>query len=176
MASRMERIGIDLPTAFGPKLVDHGQLQDARSETQGCRGAVGQTLAIDLVKLDPIDHDLQVLNLLGRNLEVLVDLMGLAIDPNPCVTTPEQILQKGFDRLVGMWGDGGQEQAPLGQRRVLPSLVLFQHPSVEDLIDRLGFDGGIALRAMLFAHPRKEHPEVIVDFGDRADRRARGMR
>ncbi len=43
---------------------------------------------------------------------------------------------------------------------------------VDDLLDALALDR-VAVRAMRDADPREQQPQVVVDLGDRADRRAR---
>ena len=47
------------------------------------------------------------------------------------------------------------------------------HDAVDDLLAGLGGDRPAALRTMPLAHPGVEHPQVIVNLGDRADGGAR---
>ena len=50
------------------------------------------------------------------------------------------------------------------------------HDLVDDLIGRLAPDRAPAVEAVRMADPRVEHPQVVVDLGDGADRRARVAR
>ena len=102
--------------------------------------------------------------------------MCLAIDPNPCVTRPEQVLQEALEVLIRLKRHGCQQQASLWQLFIAAGFFLLLHPAIENLIDRLGLDRSIALRAMLLAHPRIEHSEIIVNLRDCPDGRTGSVR
>ena len=54
--------------------------------------------------------------------------------------------------------------------------VLQRHDLVDDLLGRLGGDRPPAVEAVRLADPRPQQAQVVVDLGDRADRRARVAR
>ena len=62
--------------------------------------------------------------------------------------------------------------AVLDQRRQDQQACPFREGEdlVHDLLDRLALDR-VAVRAMRDADPREQQPQVVVDLGDRADRR-----
>ena len=94
MARRVKRVSLDLPSRLRPRIIDEGKLCDTQSESQRRRSAVCQSLAIDLVELDSIHDHLELLHLLCRNLQLVIDLLSFSIDPYPRVTHPQEILQK----------------------------------------------------------------------------------
>ena len=53
---------------------------------------------------------------------------------------------------------------------------LDRHYTVNHILDLLGFDWQPGRGAVGYAHPRKQKPHIVVDFGHRSDRGARIFR
>jgi hypothetical protein len=142
--------------------VDH---QLALALAQRGLDRVGEAAAVIGADRDPIDHQLDgVLLLLLEGLDVL-EADHHAVDPDPD--------EAGLARV-------GQELAELalavvGLGRVQGDLGLVGQRG--QLVDHLGGrplgDRAAALVAALLADARVEHAQVVVDLGDRADRRPR---
>ena len=100
--------------------------------------------------------------------DLLVEPAQLAVDLDPRVALPPHLLQQ-FPVLA---------LAPPRHRRHHHELdpLLQGHQPVDDLLLGLAGDRLAAARAVGRADPRPEQPQVVVDLGHRADRRARVAR
>ena len=120
-------------------------------------------------QLEPVDDDLhRVLGVL-RKLRHRVDLVHLAVDANAHETLGAELHDE-LELLALAVDDDGREDHEL---RVLGK----RQRRVDHLRDR--HRGELLLRmvrAIRIADAREEQPEVVVDLGDGADRRARVVR
>ena len=91
--------------------------------------------------------------------------ISLPIDAHPRIPAGANLVPQRFVLLANLDIERGH-QVELRARRL-------GHDLVDDLVGRLRADRNIAGRAMRRAQPRHQHAEVIVNFGHRADRRAR---
>jgi hypothetical protein len=112
-----------------------------------------------------VDHDLdRVLELLVQDDLVLEEaLLPVHLDAGEAV--PAELVQQ-VSVLALAVADDRRVDGELRPLRQLEDLV-------DDRLDRLAGDRAAADRAMRPADARVEEPEVVVDLGDGADRRAR---
>ena len=111
-----------------------------------------------------IDDDLDRMALVLVELRRLGDVDHDAIDADP----HEALASRALEDPVALG------LAVLDQRRQDQQACPFREGEdlVDDLLDRLALDR-VAVRAMRDADPREQQPQVVVDLGDRADRRTR---
>ena len=117
---------------------------------------------------EPVDDHLDGVLLVAGQVDLVGELVHLAVDAGPGVALGGQV---GEQRLVGALAaahDRGQhlEAGALGQLE----------DAVDDLLRGLAGDLRAALRAVGHADAGVEQPEVVVDLGDRADGGARVAR
>jgi hypothetical protein len=127
--------------------------------------AFGQALLGVGANFQPVDHDfdgvLPVLVELGHG----IDLVHLAVDPYPHEALSSQFGEE-FEILA---------LAPYHQRGEDHELGVFrqrQH-GVDHLRHGLRGQGDVVFRTLRITHPRVQQAQVVVDFGDGADGRAR---
>ena len=127
-------------------------------------GAVGRLGVADDVA---VDDDLDRVALVLVELRRVGDVEHLAVDPDADEALAAGAVEDPVALGLAVLDERPEdEQArPLGQRQDL----------VDDLLDRLALDR-VAVRAVRDADPREQQPEVVVDLGDGADRRARVAR
>ena len=112
-----------------------------------------------------IDDDLDVVPHLAIEREVVGERNVFAIDAGAHEALLAQVLEQVLV-LAFLAADDGGEDGVLRSR-------FNRHDAGDDLLARLGRDRLAALGAMAVADAGVEHAEEIVDFGDRADGRAR---
>ena len=97
-------------------------------------------------------------------LQELVDVDDLAVDPGPDVALPGEVLEQRVVLALAAAHDRRQhlEAGALGQLQ----------DAVDDLLRRLALQPGAVVRAVLDADAGVQQAQVVVDLGDRADRRA----
>ena len=95
----------------------------------------------------------------------LAELDLLAVDEGARVSARGELLEE-VDELALLLRDDGAEHLVAGARLEL-------HELVGDLLHGLALDGLAADRAVRHADARPEQAHVVVDLGDRADRRPR---
>jgi hypothetical protein len=95
----------------------------------------------------------------------LRELDELAVDDRARVALRGELLEE-VDELALLLRDDGRDDLVA---RALGQL----HELVRDLLHRLALDLGAALGAVRHADARPQQTHVVVDLGDRADRRAR---
>ena len=117
---------------------------------------------------EPVDDDLDGVLLLLVELGRLVEGVGLAVDPGPGEPLGLELAEQ-VDVLALAAADHRREHLEAG------ALLEGEDP-VDDLLRRLPGDRRAAGRAVRAAGAGVEQPEVVVDLGDRADRRARVLR
>jgi hypothetical protein len=127
--------------------------------------AFGQALFGVGADFQPVDHDfdgvLPVLVELGHG----VDLVHLAVDPYPYEALRPQFGEE-FEVLA---------LAPYHQRGEDHQFGVFRQRQhrVDHLRHGLRGEGDVVFRALRVTHPGVQQAQVIVDFRDRADGRAR---
>ena len=152
---RRRRDELDLGHAFG-------QLQRGLQR-------VGEPALDAVAPHEAVDDDLDRVLLVPRQplvaLQELGDVDDLAVDPGPHVALAGEILEQGLVLALAAAHHGRQHLEPraLGQ----------QQDAVDDLLRRLALQPGAVVRAVLDTDARVEQAEVVVDLGDRADRRPR---
>jgi hypothetical protein len=144
--------------------VDEVEQHEAAGEVERRLDGVGQPALGGPLDREPIDDDLDGVFLLLVERRRLVERVDLAVDPGPReplrLELPEQL-----DVLA--------LAAPDHRRQDLEARALVEGENlVDDLLGRLALDRGAAGRTVGVADPGVEEAEVVVDLGDRADRRA----
>ena len=96
--------------------------------------------------------------------DVRIELMDRAVHAGPDEALLQEILEEVliFPLLLA---DERGEDVEFGSGRKLQD-------AVQNFVPRLGRDGAVALGAVPLADAREEDAEIVVDFRDRADRRA----
>ncbi|KAF5043981.1 hypothetical protein DSECCO2_496600 [anaerobic digester metagenome] len=113
-----------------------------------------------LVDAQSVDDHIDVVLAVALEGDLLARPSDLAVDPDPGVAFPVEVLE---DLLVGtllLPDDRGEDGDRPGHRR---------GDVVGYLLRRLGLDGDMVFRAERRPYPGEEEPEVVVDLGDRAD-------
>jgi maleylpyruvate isomerase len=183
---RLELVGVDGVLVGARHLLAEAQLaarvlgvevdevEDHQPAGQQERGLhrIGEPPLRGLLDREPVDDDLDRVLLLLLELrpvgEHRVKAVGVAVDAHPREALRLQLPEQ-LDVLALAAADHrGQdlEAAPLLQRQDL----------VDDLLRRLPLDRRPTGRAVRPAGPGVEQAEVVVDLGDRADRRAGVLR
>ena len=129
---------------------------------------LGQALAEALLHHQAVDHDRDVVLELLVEHDLLVKPAQLAVDDRPGVALLAHLLEHPPVLALALAHDRRQdhEAGPLVEG----------HHAVDDLLDRLPLDRLAAVEAVRLPDPRPQQPQVVVDLGDRADRRARVAR
>ena len=132
-----------------------------RPAVRRSRGAVGRLGVADDVA---VDDDLDRMALVLVELRCVGDVVLLTIDADADEALPSCGVDDPIALGLPVLDQRAQheEPRPLRQREHL----------VDDLLDALALDR-VAVRAMRHADAREQQPQVIVDLGDRADRRPR---
>ena len=157
-------LGEGLPRGI-PLLVDEVDLHDAAGEPERRLDRVGDA-AEDVGARDQAvddDPDVVLVGLLERRR--LGELDQLAVDDRARVALGAELLEE-VDELALLLADDGRDDLVA---RALGQL----HELVGDLLHRLALDDLAALGAVRHADARPQQAHVVVDLGDRADRRAR---
>ena len=115
-----------------------------------------------------VDDDGDVVFVLLVELDLLVEAAQLAVDLGPRVALEPHLLEQ-FAVLAFAAADDRGHDHEFGP-------VLERHQPVDDLLLGLAGDLLAALRAERGPDPRPEQPQVVVDLGHGADRRARVAR
>ena len=142
-------------------------LQHDRSLAGASRGRqrIGNARANPLFHHETIDDDLdRVLALLVQSRDPF-DVHDLAVDAHPNETFLARVAKHA---LVLAFARAHERRQHLHLRPFAER----QH-AIGHLIDRLRLDGLVAVRAVRFPDPRVEQSQIVVDLGDRTDRRAR---
>ena len=150
------------------RAVHHLDLDHALGELERRLERVGQAGAEGVLDHEAVDHDLDRVLLGLGELDLLGQLAELAVDAHPHVALAPQVEEQ-LAVLALAPANHRREQddaAARGQR----------HEAVDHLLDGLRGDHAAAPGAMRDADPGEEHAQVVVDLGDRPDRRARVLR
>src|SRR6185436_6966407 len=98
-------------------------------------------------------------------LDLFVELSNLPVNPGAIKTRACKLLDLLFELALSAANDRSEDHHPLAFGKMCHLL--------DDLIDRLTGNGAAALRAVGLTDRRKKQTKIIVDFGDRSDRRSR---
>src|SRR6185369_9398413 len=114
---------------------------------------------------DAIDHHLDVMLVFLVERGRVLDRVEFAVDADP---GEARLLPFGelFAILALAAADDGGEQ-------IMPRAFGQLHRAVDHLADLLGLDRKAGRRGVWYSDPRPEQAEIIVDFGDGGDGRAR---
>ncbi len=153
-----------------PVLVVLGQIDElendhALGELERGLDGVGEPLLGRAFHREPVDDHLDGVLLLLLELGRLGQRVDDAVDPGPRVALGLQVGEQVDVFALAAPDDGRQHLEP-------GALLHRQHP-VDNLLRRLLGDQLATHRAVRLADARIEQPEIVVDLGDRADRRAR---
>ena len=147
---------------------DQLDLGDAVGEAERGLQRIGEPPLEALAEHQPIDDDFDLVLLVPRQplvaLQELVDLHRLAVDAGAHVALAGEILEQRVVLALAAADDRG-EHLEAGALRQLQD-------AVDDLLRGLALQLGAVVRAVLDADPGVQQAEVVVDLGDRADRRA----
>ena len=133
-------------------------------EVQGGFKTVGQPGFHTVLQHHTVHHDIHVVACLAVQLRGVADLVERAINAYTGEATAGQLGQ--FLRTVALAvpHDRGQQHEPCAGGH--------GHHTVHHLADALGLDGQAGGRRVGNTRPCPEQAHVVVNFGDRADRRA----
>ena len=148
--------------------VDHVHRDEPVGQRGGGLDGLGQPLAQVGLEDQPVDHDLdRVLELLVED-DLLLEQPRLAVDLDPGEPVGAQLVEHVAELALAVAHDRrvDGEPRPVGEREDL----------LDDLVEALPRDRPPADRTVRPAHARVEEPQVVVDLGDGADRRARVAR
>ena len=137
--------------------------QPARERRRGF-DRVGQPTADIRADGNTVDHDLDVMLFSLGQLDLLGQVAHFAVHPHTDVTLPPRVLKHLYMLALFAADDRCED---LHARFFLQS-----HQPVDDLVDCLLVDFLAALRAVRRTDTRPQQTHVIVNLGDRADRRA----
>jgi hypothetical protein len=147
---------------------DDGDRGDALCQCERLLDRVGDAAPDVGLRDQPVDdHFDRVLVVLGQS-DGLRELPNLAVDPGSRISLAAQLLQEFAVLALATLHDRREHLEPraLGQR----------HHLVDDLLRRLAADRPAAVVAMRMPHAGEQDAQVVVDLGDRADRRPRVAR
>ena len=159
-----ELLGERLPRGIA-LLVDEVDLHDAAGKAQRRLDGIGDAAQDVGAGDESVDDDGDVVLVALLQHRRLGELNEFAVDDGACVALRRQLLEQ-VDELPLLLGDDRRDDLVA---RLLGQL----HQLVGDLLHRLPLDHLAALRAVRDADARPEETHVVVDLGDRADRRAR---
>jgi hypothetical protein len=151
-------------------LVEVDELEHDQPVGQLQRGLhrVGQPLLRARLHGQPVDHDGDVVLLLLLQLRRVGERVHHAVDPDPAVALGLQVGEQ-----VGVLALAAAHHR---RQHLEPGAVLHRQHLVDDLLRGLPADRAAALGAVRLAGARVQQPQVVVDLGDRADRRPRVAR
>ena len=137
----------------------------AFADAEGGVDRFGQSAADARGRFEAVDDDLDVVPHLAVEREIVVERHVFAVDAGPHEALLAQVFEQVFVFALLAADDGGEH----GELRAR----FDRHDAGDDLLARLGGDRLAAFGAVAVADAGVEHAEEIVDFGDRADGRAR---
>lgn len=148
--------------------VDEVEHDHAAGEAEGGLHRVGEAALGGVLHREAVDDHLDGVLLLLLQGGRVGELDGLAVHPRTAVPLGLEIREEVDELALALTHQRREdlEAAALGQ---------LQHP-VDDGLRRLPRDRAAALGTVRLADAREEQPQVVVDLGDRADRRARVAR
>src|ERR1019366_5763252 len=130
--------------------------------------AVGEAPFDAVLQDEAIDHDVEVVDLRAIELDLVAEVDHRAVDSRAHEALATQALELELELALPGPRDGrhDREARPLGHRE----------DPVDDLLNGLRLDALSAVWTMRNTDARIEEPQVVGDLGDRAHRRARGLR
>ena len=156
-------VSVPLPS-FGHRLdLDHAVGQRDR-RLDRVRQALAHVVAHD----EPVDHDRDVVLELLVEDDLLLQRPQLAVDLRPLEALGPQLLQRLAVLALAAAHDRREHHEALALRQL--------HHLVDDLLGRLPLHRLAADVAVRMADARPQQAQVVVDLGDRADRRPRVAR
>ncbi|MNT07354.1 hypothetical protein D3C72_1420540 [compost metagenome] len=151
------------------RLVVHRRHQgDAVRQFQRGLEGFGQALLQVGANLEAVDHDIDGMFFLLVELGSFVQLIELSIDSGADKTLRAQLFEN-RQVLAFALADDRRQQHQLAALR-------FGEDQVDHLADGLRFKRDVVIRATGNTHTCIKQAQVVVDFGDSADRRARVVR
>ena len=164
-AKRSENVSSAAGPAVARQRLD---LEDPVGQRHRGLDRVGEPLARVRLHDQAVDHDRDVVLELLVEDDLLLEQPHLAVDLHAREALRPQLLE-----LLAVLA-----LAPAHDRRQdhEPGAVLERHDLVDDLLGRLRGDRAPAVEAVRLADPRPQQPQVVVDLGHGADRRARVAR
>ncbi len=148
--------------------VRHFDLDHALGQTQRRLEGVVEAGAQRVADDEPVHHHLDGVLLGLGELDLLGQLLELAIHAHPHIALAAKIEEELAILPLASAHHGGEDDEPAARGQ--------GHDAVHHLLHGLGGDDRAAARAMGHADPREEHAQVVVDLGHRAHRRARVLR
>jgi hypothetical protein len=149
--------------------VDDLELGHTVGELQRGLERIGQAPFDALAQYEPVDDDFDLVLLVARQpfvaLEELVDHDRLTVDASAHVSLPGQVGQQ----CVVLALASADDRSEYLETRALGHL----DDAVDDLLRGLALEPGAVVGAVLNADAGVQQPEVVIDLGDRADRRPR---
>ena len=148
--------------------IDELDLDETIGERHRGLDRVGQPLAQLALHHQPVDDDRDVVLELLVERDLLVEPAQLAVDLGPGEALAAQLLELLAVLALAAADDRRQHHEPRALRQL--------HDLVDDLLGRLAADRPAADMAVRVADPRPQQAQVVVDLGDRPDRRPRVAR
>ena len=166
-ADQMLAVDFGFPPFFW-HVGQHGDnMQHATAEGECVFDAVGEPAAGVLAERNAVDNDFKILLTAAVDVGHRIEFVRLAIDADADVAVVAEHVPEVFIALAGRQFDRGTQ--------IELSALGFGEDRVDHLVGALRADGRVAIGAVHLPQARKQDAKVIVDFGDRADRRAGRM-
>ena len=146
-------------------LVDEVHLNETVGEAEGRLERVREPAEHVGTGDEPVDHDRDVVLHLLLQHRRLVEPDHLAVDDRAGVAPRRQLPEEVDELALLLRHDGAQH--------LVADAIGQLHELVGDLLHRLPLDALTAHGTVRYADTRPEQAHVVVDLGDRADRRAR---
>ena len=140
------------------------QHQTAREVGRGFH-RVRQTVAGGLAHFETVHNSFDFVLAVFIEFGNFFQVIGLAIHPDPHEAFLLHLLEQLAVLSLAVADQGGQDR--------YRGLIGVCEQVLDDLADALALNFFAAVVAVLHAHPREKDPQVVVNFGDRADRGAR---
>ena len=168
VAADRARVAVRQQQRFAARFVVKGDARGALRESERRLERLGETLRGVAAHLEPVDDDVDRMAPSRVELRALLEFDELAVDHRAHEALGSQLLEH-LDVLALAVLHDRREQQHTGALRQREHLV-------HHLADGLRREVLAVLRAAGHARARIEHAQVVVDLGDRADRRARVVR
>ncbi len=150
------------------RAVDDLDLDETLGELRRRLDGVGEAAAQPVLHHEAVDHDGDVVLVLLVEVDRLLELAHLTVDLDAREAVGAQLVEEAAVLALAP----AHERRDHAEARALLELA----DLVDDLLHRLPGDRPPALRAVRVPDARVEQAQVVVDLGDRADRRARVAR
>ena len=146
------------------RLGHHFHQRQAIAALEGGAQRIGEPLLDALARHEPVHHHLDVVGVVLVELDVVGQLAHFAVDAHPSEAFRHQAAQQLHVGAL-LAAHHRREQLIAGALGQLEDLI-------DHLVDRLGPDRAVALRAVGLTGAAEEQAQIVLNLGDGADRGA----